>query len=146
LAKGVNKPLYTVEILRLAASIPHLAPLKSSDGRSELRSPTCGSRVTVQVKLGEDGRVAGLGQQVEACAFGQASAALMGSHAIGREESEVREALAEFAAWLDGERDDPGAWPGLDLLAPARSRRARHGAMLLPFRALLAAIEDGQAQ
>ena len=34
-----------------------------------------------------------------------------------------------------------GDWPGLDALAPARSRKSRHGAILLPFRALLAAIE-----
>lgn len=146
MAEGVNKPLYTVEILRLATSIPHVATLKAYDGSAEARSTTCGSRTSVQVKLGDDGRVAALGQQIEACAFGQASAALMGRHAIGSEESEVRAALAEFAAWLDGERDDPGNWPGLDALAPARSRRARHGAMLLPFRALLAAIESAQAQ
>ena len=33
------------------------------------------------------------------------------------------------------------AWPGLAVLDPARSRTGRHGAILLPFRALLAAIE-----
>lgn len=142
----MNEPLYTVEILRLAASIPHFRTIESAGGKAEVRSPTCGSIVRVQVALDEDGRVAALGQQVEACAFGQASAALMGSHAVGSEESEVRAALAELAAWLDGERDDPGNWPGLDALAPARSRRARHGAMLLPFRALLAAIESAQAK
>jgi len=142
----VNKPLYTVEILRLAASIPHLHTLESSDGKAEVRSPTCGSFVRVQVTLDDDDRVVELGQYVEACAFGQASAALMGRHAIGCQASHVAKALAEFAAWLDGERDDPGRWPGLDALAPARSRRARHGAMLLAFRALLAAIEDAQAK
>ena len=142
----MNKPLYTIEVLRLAASIPHLAPLKGPHGRAEVRSPTCGSSIAVEVTLDFDGRVAGLGQQVEACAFGQASAALMGSHAIGRQAPEVRETLAAFGSWLDGGRGDPGSWPGLVALSPARSRRARHGAILLPFRALLAAIEDAQAQ
>ena len=149
MAKGVNQPLYTVDILRLAASIPHLGPIDDPQGRAEIRSPTCGSIVGVDVKLGENGSVAGLGQQVQACAFGQASAALMGRHAIGRSEAEVRDAVAALAAWLEGGQDDPGAWPGLEALSPARSRRARHGAMLLPFRALLAAIEDakgGKAQ
>jgi NifU-like protein involved in Fe-S cluster formation len=142
----VNKPLYTIEILRLAASIPHLARLEGADGKAELRSPTCGSTILVEVKLDSIGRVADLGQQVEACAFGQASAAVMASHAIGRDASEVRAALADFDAWLKGERDDPGSWPGLPALVPVRSRRARHGAMLLPFRGLLAAIEDAQAR
>lgn len=140
----MNKPLYTVEILRLAASIPHLAPLNGSQGRAEIRSPTCGSTVAVDVNLDEEGRVAEFGQQVTACAFGQASASLMGAHALGRQASDVSEALSAFSSWLDGTRADPGDWPGLEALRPARSRRARHGAILLPFRALLAAIEDAR--
>lgn len=136
----MNQPLYTIEILRLAASIPHLGELKEPDGRAEVRSPTCGSTVSVAVKLDRAGRVAEIGQQVEACAFGQASAALMSAHAVGSQAAEVERALADFAAWLDGSREDAGGWPGLEVLASARSRRARHGAMLLPFRALLGAI------
>lgn len=141
MATGVNQPLYTVEILRLAASIPHLATLERGDGQSELRSPTCGSKVSVQIKLDPEGRVAALGQQVEACAFGQASAALMGASALGRQADEIEQAMEAFTAWLDGSRGDPGDWPGLQSLAPARTRRARHGAMLLPFQALLAATK-----
>ena len=137
----MNEPLYTTEILRLAASIPHLGHLAGAEGEAELRSPTCGSIALVQVCLDEQGRVTGVGQKVEACAFGQASAALMGAHALGRQAAEIEQALGDFAAWLESRRDDPGDWPGLDVLAPARPRRARHGAMLLPFRALLAAVQ-----
>lgn len=147
MAAGMNQPLYTVEILRLAASIPHLGRLQDAHGSAEVRSPTCGSWVSVQVRLDGEGRVSELAQQVEACAFGQASASLMGSHAIGRSAGEVEDALAAFAAWLSGGGDEHGGWPGLDALSPARSRRGRHGAMLLPFRALLAAIlEASQAR
>lgn len=142
MAQVVTQPLYTVEILRLAASIPHLGRLPGAQGQAEVRSPTCGSKVSVEVKLDGNGRVTDLGQQVQACAFGQASAALMGAHAVGRQAPEIERALAEFAGWLDGLRDDPGDWPGLEALAPARSRRPRHGAMLLPFRGLLAAIQS----
>jgi NifU-like protein involved in Fe-S cluster formation len=142
----MNAPLYTVEILRLAASIPHLGSLVNPQGRAEVRSPTCGSTVIVEVNVDDDGRVSRLGQQVQACAFGQASAALMGAQAIGRQANEVEQALADFAEWLNGTRDDPGDWPGLDALAPARPRSARHGAMLLPFRALVAAFEQAKSQ
>ena len=142
----MNQPLYTVEILRLAASIPHLGRLESPHGRAVVRSPTCGSTVEVAVRLDEDGRVAVIGQQVQACAFGQASAALMGASAIGKQASDVKAGLSAFAAWLDGSGDDPGDWPGLSALAPARSRRARHGAMLLPFRGLLEAIRDAEGR
>jgi NifU-like protein involved in Fe-S cluster formation len=137
----MNEPLYTVEILRLAASIPHLGLLADPEGEAELRSPTCGSIVSAQVRIDDRGRVKELGQQVQACAFGQASAALMGAHAIGSDAVAIERSLADFAAWLNGSRDVPGDWPGLDVLAPARPRRARHGAMLLPFRALLAAVQ-----
>ena len=54
--------------------------------------------------------------------------------------------LVDFAGWLAGSREHPGDWPGLAALAPARTRSARHGAMLLPFRGLLAAIRDAEAQ
>ncbi|WP_309612225.1 iron-sulfur cluster assembly scaffold protein [Sphingomonas sp.] len=135
----MSEPLYTRDILRLATSIPHLGALDRADGHAELRSPTCGSRVAASVRM-EDGRVAALGQSVEACAFGQASAALMGAHAVGRSRAEVAQALAELTDWLTGKRVDPGNWPGLAVLAPALPKIGRHGAILLPFRALLAAI------
>lgn len=141
---GVSAPLYTRDILRLAATISHLDPLDTADGHAELRSPACGSRVTVAVRLTK-GRVSALGQSVEACAFGQASASLMGEHAIGRSRGEVAEALTALTAWLSGDRNDPGPWPDLSALTPARARPGRHGAILLPFRALLAAIEEASA-
>ena len=135
----MSQPLYTIEILRLAASIPHLGRLEKPDSEIELRSPTCGSRVRIGVRLNQHGRIAALGQEIEACAFGQASAALMGANAIGRSADELGAALETYEQWLAGRRDDPGDWPGLNALAPARSRLGRHGAMLLPFRAVLAA-------
>jgi NifU-like protein involved in Fe-S cluster formation len=136
----MNAPLYTTEILRLAASLSEPRPLEREDGRAELRSPTCGSRVATAVQLDQQGRVAALSQQVHACAFGQASAALLEQGAAGRNRDEVRVALDDLAAWLGGCDVEPG-W-GLSALAPARSRTSRHGAILLPFRTLLAAIEN----
>ncbi len=137
----MNAPLYTIEILRLAGSLPDPAHLERVDGTAQLRSPTCGSTVRTEVQLDGDGRVMAVSQQVRACAFGQASAALVAQNAKGRSLEEIAEALAGLAGWLDGSRDDPGGW-GLEALAPARSRTSRHGAILLPLRALLAAIED----
>ena len=136
----MNAPLYTTEILRLAASLPAPHPLDREDGRAEMRSPTCGSRVEAAVELDDDGRVRALSQHVHACAFGQASAALLERSAIGRNAEEVQQAIGELGGWL-GDGETAPAWPGLTALAPARSRKSRHGAILLPFRALLAAIE-----
>jgi NifU-like protein involved in Fe-S cluster formation len=139
----MNAPLYTIEILRLAGSLPDAVQLERVDGRSEMRSPTCGSSVLTEVRI-EDGRVIALSQSVRACAFGQAAAALVAQHAVGRSEREIAEALAELSSWLDGTCDHPDSW-GLEALTPAQSRKSRHGAILLPFRALLAAVEEAKA-
>ena len=138
MAASVTEPLYTRDILRLAASIPYLARFDEVDG-PELRSPTCGARMRVAVDVDADGQVTAMAQAVEACAFGQAAAALVGAEAIGRDASEVRAGLVAAERWLGGDEREP--WPGFSALEPARHRQGRHGAILLPFRALLAAID-----
>ena len=133
-------PLYTRDILRLAASLGEPAVLDRVDGAVDKRAVTCGGRVWVSVMV-EDGRVTAVSQRVEACAFGQAAAALMLADAPGRTVAEVRAALAGVERWLTGDDAAVTAWPGLAVLDPARSRLGRHGAILLPFAALLGALE-----
>ena len=143
---SVTSALYSRDILRLAASIPHQARLARPQVTVEKSSPVCGSRVTVDLSLDGAGRVAELGQEVRACALGQASAALMGAHAVGRSAAELAEARDMLAAFLRGDRDDAGAWPGLDALAAARPFTARHPSILLAFEAAAeAAARAGQA-
>jgi NifU-like protein involved in Fe-S cluster formation len=138
----MNAPLYTIEILRLAAALPDHHPLEREDGRAEMRSPTCGSTVSVAIQVDGHGTIEALALKVQACAFGQASSTLMANSAQGKSPGEIAEAVDALSGWLEEERPDPGTWPGLSALAPARSRKSRHGAILLPFRALLAAIEE----
>ncbi|MEO5774616.1 MAG: iron-sulfur cluster assembly scaffold protein [Sphingomicrobium sp.] len=140
----MNAPLYTTEILRLAADLPEYHPLDREDGRAEVRSPTCGSVVTVAVQLDGHDKVEALALKVQACAFGQASTALMAKHASGCSRETAAAALEALTEWLDGNSDHPGLWPGLTALTPARARKSRHGAILLPFRTLLAAIDEAQ--
>jgi NifU-like protein involved in Fe-S cluster formation len=93
------------------------------------------------VQLDGERRIELVSQQVHACAFGQASAALVERNAIGRTHADVSDALVALSRWLSEEQEEAGDWPGIATLAPARRRKSRHGAILLPFRALLAAIE-----
>ncbi len=134
------QPIYTIEILRLAASLQEARALEREDGHGEARSQTCGSRIATVVQL-EGGRLAALSQEVHACAFGQASAALVERQAVGRSPIEIETALEEVSQWLAG-----GAEPAWDMaaLTPALSRSGRHGAIILPLRALIAAIEDAK--
>jgi NifU-like protein involved in Fe-S cluster formation len=127
--------LYSRDILRLAASIPHHRLLDYPQARVEKSSPVCGSRVVVDVVLDGEGRITALGQEVKACALGQASAALMGAHALGRTGADLAEARDALSAYLAGTRGDPGDWPGLAAFAEARRFSARHASILLAFEA-----------
>jgi len=134
--------LYNRDILRLAASIPYLGRLDAADGSADRRSPLCGSEVVADVRLGDDDRIDALGLEVRACALGQASAALMAHHAIGRDRAALMVGRDQLSAYLSERRDDPGDWPGLAALAPARDYPSRHSSILLAFDAVIAAIGD----
>nr|WP_294849886.1 iron-sulfur cluster assembly scaffold protein [uncultured Sphingomonas sp.] len=138
-------PLYTHEILRLAASIPGQVSFRDLGSAPELRSPTCGSRLAMEVTLDDAGRVIALKQAVEACAFGQASAALVGWGAPATDAEAASAALLAMEAWLADETAPLPSWPGISVLDPARGKRGRHGAIILPFRALVEAIRVASA-
>jgi NifU-like protein involved in Fe-S cluster formation len=139
MASGMTiQPLYTVDILRLAADLGEPNALERVDGRAEVRSPTCGSRIDTSVQV-EGGRLTAMSQAVQACAFGQAASALVERSAVGRSLAEIEAAQAGVAEWLSGSSDEVD-W-GFTAIAPARKRSGRHGAILLPFRALIAAME-----
>ncbi|WP_114950726.1 iron-sulfur cluster assembly scaffold protein [Sphingosinicella terrae] len=137
----MTSSLYNRDILRLAATIPHLARLEAPQASATRRSPVCGSTVTIDVMLGPDGRVAALGQEVKACALGQASASLMGAQAVGRTPEELARARDALADFLAGRRDDPGSWPGLIVFREARRVTARHKSILLAFEAVAEAAQ-----
>lgn len=131
----MTETLYNTQILRLAASIPHTLRLDGPQASVTRVSPICGSRVTVDLDLDGAGRVSRFGQEVRACALGQSAAALLGQHVTGRSAVELAAARDGLAAYLKGDAATPGAWPGLDLFAPARPHKARHGSILLAFQA-----------
>jgi NifU-like protein involved in Fe-S cluster formation len=141
----MTAPLYTTEILRLSATIPHHQRLSDPMGSAEKRSPICGSRVTVDVTIGPDGRVAELGMLVRACALGQASASLMGAEAIGKTPADLAAARDSLAAWLADDGPLP-SWPGLDLFTPALPHSARHASIRLAFEAAAEAAEAAAAK
>ncbi|TPG54563.1 iron-sulfur cluster assembly scaffold protein [Sphingomonas glacialis] len=141
----MTAPLYTTEILRLSTTIPHHARLPDPMGTSEKRSPICGSRVTVDVNMDRDGRIAELGMLVRACALGQASASLMGAEVIGKTPAEIAAARDALAAWLAGDGALPD-WPGFELFTPALPHSARHASIRLAFEAAAEAAQTAAAK
>lgn len=137
--------LYTPEIAALATGNPFPERLADAQASAEKRSPICGSRVTVDVALGDDGRVARVGTLVRACLLGQASSTLMARHVIGRTPGEIAAARDDLAAWLAGQGEAP-AWPGLDIFAPGLKLTARHPSIRLAFEAAAEAADVAARQ
>ena len=75
--------------------------------------------------------------------FGQAAAALFAQNAEGSSAASLVSARVSIAAWLRDGGSEP--WPGLAVLEPARAYPARHGAILLPWEAALAALSKAEA-
>lgn len=137
--------LYSGRILELAANIPHHGRLSAPQGTARKRSPLCGSTVTVDLTV-QDGRIVEFGQDVKACALGQASAAVVGAAVIGATREQVAQARAELEAMLKSGGPVPAApFAGLEVLLPARDYANRHASILLALDATLAAMDAAQA-
>lgn len=136
--------LYSTRILALASEIPHTARLTDPDGTARKRSPLCGSTVTVDVKVA-DGRIADYGQDVKACALGQAAASVVGQAIVGLDRATVQQGRDQLQAMLKDGGPVPGApFDGLAVLEPARDYKNRHASIMLAFDAALAALDAAQ--
>ncbi|MCW6529771.1 MULTISPECIES: iron-sulfur cluster assembly scaffold protein [Sphingomonas] len=138
----MTAPLYNEHILRLTTEVPDRR-LAAPMATREKRSPICGSRVTVDVNLAADGRVAEIGMLARACALGQASAALLAAHVVGRTPDALAAARDALAAWLAGEGPMPD-WPGIDVFTPALAHPARHPSIRLAFEAAAEAAAEAR--
>ena len=136
----MSAPLYNAEILRLAATIPHHERLPEPMATAEKRSPICGSRITIDVAVDDEGKVSEVGLLVRACALGQASSSLLASNILGRTPAELAAARDALTAWLAREGDAPD-WPGMDIFTPALDYTARHPSIRLAFEAAAEAAD-----
>ena len=133
--------LYSGQILALAADMPRLDRLDHPDATVKKRAPLCGSTVTVDLIL-TDGVISDYGQEVKACALGQAAASIVGSNIVGCTPDQVcaaREALKDMLK-NDGPTP-PAPFDGLEVLRPARDYKNRHASILLTLDASVEALE-----
>ncbi|GAA6181921.1 iron-sulfur cluster assembly scaffold protein [Shimia sp. NS0008-38b] len=134
--------LYSGQILQLAAAIPHTERLDTPDATVKKRSPLCGSTVTVDVVV-RDGAISGFGQDVKACALGQAAASMVGANVLGRTQDEIVAARDALKAMLKADGPTPSApFDGLEVLRPACDYKNRHASILLSLEALAEAFDQ----
>ncbi len=140
-----SSSLYTPQVLELATGLAghgwdEALPLKGS-----ARSRSCGSTIELGLSFDGGGRIDNVGLRSQACAIGQAAAAVFARAAPGRSADDIRRAHAAMRDWLSGGGDQPD-WPELEAIAPARDYPGRHGAILLAWQAADEALSSGAAR
>ena len=134
--------LYSARILKLAADMPRAGRLAAPDASAERTAKLCGSRILVDVTVDGD-RVADFAQEVQACALGQASAAILGANVVGASLTEIERARDALRAMLKSGGPAPeGRFADLAVLAGVREYPARHASTLLAFEAASAAVRE----
>ncbi|ABC63309.1 iron-sulfur cluster assembly scaffold protein [Erythrobacter litoralis] len=136
---GSAERLYTADVLGLAVELARYPLTGEFFVVGEARSPSCGSTLQIGLDLTSQSGVERIGLQVSACAIGQASAALFARDAKGHTRVSLENGMQRVANWLARESEEE-PWAGLDRVRAAREYPARHGAILLPWRAALDAL------
>lgn len=133
--------LYNTDVLALAANISHVGKLENPDGTARKVSKLCGSWVEVDVCV-KNNSITDFAIRLQACALGQASAAILAEQVIGANVAELQMARDGLYAMLkQGADARNGRFAKLTLLADVANYPARHTSTLLAFDALLAAVD-----
>jgi nitrogen fixation NifU-like protein len=97
------RELYQEVILDHSRHPRHYGALEGASHKAEGYNPLCGDRVTVYLKLGEDGRVADIRFEGKGCAISQASASMMAEMLKGRTQAEAESLMQGFLHLVKGE-------------------------------------------
>ena len=137
--------LYNSDILALSAALKNTR-LETPSASARKVAKLCGSWVEIDVIM--DGAiVADYALRVQACALGQASAAILQEGLIGANLSDLTAARDALRAMLKEGGDAPeGRFENLALLKGVASYPARHGSTLLAFDAAVAAVTQAMGE
>jgi len=138
--------LYSEKILEIAGNQPIPGRLSGAHASARRVSRVCGSAIEVDVKV-EDGVITGYGHDVQACALGQTSAAIVANRVVGTPVAEFRRVRDEMTAMLKADGAPPAGerWADLRYLEPVRDYRPRHTSTLLVFDAVCDALDQLEA-
>lgn len=126
--------LYTPEVLGLAAELSRFRLDDSIKPVAEAKSRTCGSSIVLGLSYSGGGMIDHAGVRSQACAIGQAAAAIFAKGVSGMTPDQVRLSRDAIAEWLDRGGSVPH-WPGLEAIAAVQEHKGRHGAVMLAWNA-----------
>jgi len=134
--ESILNDLYQEKLLDYANSLKRYKRLSHPTGTGTAVSRSCGSRVTVDLVL-VDKLITEIGLDVEACALGSASSAIVAENIIGKTIEEMR-LLGEtiFNMLKKNGPAPPGVWCSFALLESAKDLENRHQSICLIFDAI----------
>lgn len=136
--------LYSKRILALTTTPGLRNRLEAPDVSAKKRAPLCGSTITVDLQITE-GRISAYGQDVKACALGQAAAALLSQNVVGRSRAEIEAARDALKAMLSADGPVPEApFDGFEVLMAARDFHNRHASIMLSLEATAEAMATAE--
>lgn len=97
--------LYRQMILEHAAHPHHHGVLDKADQDIELRNPTCGDVLQLQIEL-KGGKVADIAFSGSGCTISQASASMMTDEVIGKTPEQIAKMVVAFSEMVTGDEPD----------------------------------------
>ncbi|MCE9569692.1 MAG: iron-sulfur cluster assembly scaffold protein [Rhodocyclales bacterium] len=131
--------LYQEAIKQFAQAAHGQGQLAQASGEARLDNPLCGDRVRMQIVLA-DGRIVAVAHETRGCLLCRAAASAIGVRAPGQDEAAIESVMTALENMLKNGAPSPAGWPELAMFEPARAYPSRHPCVMLPFRALLAAL------
>lgn len=135
----MSDPLYSKEVLRLAAEAGSAGHLKEPDCSHTEYNQACGDRTTVDLKI-ENGRVEAMAHDTKACVLAQASATILAHGLIGCTLPGLEKLKAEVTNMLQCDAPPPEQFASYAGLREAANYPNRHKCVLLPIEAALKAF------
>jgi NifU-like protein involved in Fe-S cluster formation len=132
--------LYSREILRRTTQLMHVGRLTAPQASADKVAKLCGSTIHIELNMAGD-TVCDFAQEVQACALGQASAAILSQNVVGAKADEIFKARDGLRGLLKGvEAEFPERFRDFAILASVKDYPARHASTLLALEATSEAI------
>ena len=142
----MSDQLYHQAILELAKRARQASRLEAPDASATVDNPLCGDRVTLDLRLA-NGRVWEVGHRVRGCLLCQAAAVAIAERAPGKTPDALREVAGALGDAIARAPEAAGRfWPKLAVFAPVHAHKSRHECVLLPFEALVHALDQLEAE
>jgi len=140
-----SDPLYTKDVLRLAAEAKGAGRLPEAHGTHTEHNPACADRSTVDLTV-ENGCVTAMAHDTKACVLAQASASILGAALPGRTYAELMRLKADVAAMFASRKPPAEPFASYAVLSDVALYPSRQKCVLLPIEAALKAFEASQAR